>query len=159
LVVVPISAWTGENVVTAPSSLSWYKGPMLFEVMEQSASAVTKPAPGEVAAVKRPVFGPARISVLRRANKRCTGATDTQKQEEVVEALVQSGMVREGQVLEAIVVAPITTARRHSRRGHILPKPTTLATFTVVSIQRFDKPRYACACTCFTTSVLPCSSS
>lgn len=151
LVVVPISAWTGENVVTAPSSLSWYKGPMLFEVMEQSASAVTESAPGEVAAAKRPVFGPARISVLRRANKRCTGATDTQKQEEVVEALVQSGMVREGQVLEAVVVAPIATARRHSRRGHILPKPTTLATFTVVSIQRFDKPRYTrmCARACF----------
>lgn len=159
LVVVPISAWTGENVVTAPSSLSWYQGPMLFEIMEQSASAVTKPAPGEVAAIKRPVFGPTRISVLRRANKRCTGATDTQKQEEVVEALVQSGMVCEGQVLEAIVVAPITTASRHSRRGHILPKPTTLATFTVVSIQRFDKPRYACVWACFTTSVLRCSSS
>jgi hypothetical protein len=155
LVVVPISAWTGENVVTAPSSLSWYKGPMLFEVMEQSASAVTESAPGEVAAAKRPVFGPARISVLRRANKRCTGATDTQKQEEVVEALVQSGMVREGQVLEAVVVAPIATARRHSRRGHILPKPTTLATFTVVSIQRFDKPRYTRMCAC--ASFLWCS--
>ncbi|ELR11258.1 uncharacterized protein ACA1_127090, partial [Acanthamoeba castellanii str. Neff] len=54
-------------------------------------------------------------------------------------------MVREGQVLEAVVVAPIATARRHSRRGHILPKPTTLATFTVVSIQRFDKPRSSAA--------------
>jgi hypothetical protein len=116
---------------------------MLFEVMEHMARAVTTSAPGEVVA-KRPVFGPTRVSILQRVNKRCTtgGGTDiAQKQEEVVKALVQWGTVREGQVLEAVLPTPIVTPTPR-RRADVLPQPTTsVATFTVLSIQRFETPR------------------
>lgn len=131
LEVVPISAWTGENVVTAPSSMPWYNGPMLFEVMEQVARAVTTSAPGEVVA-KRPVFGPTRVSILQRVNKRCTttGTDIAQKQEEVVKALVQWGTVREGQVLEGCCRRPsshrpldVVRVSCHSRPPPSPPSP------------------------------------
>jgi hypothetical protein len=125
--------------------MPWYNGPMLFEVMEQVAGTVTTSAPGEVMAKQRPVFGPTRVSVLQRVNKLCTtgGGTEVgqQKQEEVVQALVQCGMVREGQVLEAVLPTPTPPAPR--RRAHVLPQPTAVATFTVLSIQRFQTPRCA----------------
>ncbi|ELR14827.1 elongation factor Tu GTP binding domain containing protein [Acanthamoeba castellanii str. Neff] len=97
LVVLPISAWSGENVVCRPSSLPWYEGPMLFDVMEQAASRVV---------MKRSLF------VLRRENVLCTGGqSGTKKPEEVVVVLVQSGMVREGQVLQAVLPGPIVCRR------------------------------------------------
>jgi hypothetical protein len=112
--------------------------------MEQVAMAVTTSAPGEVVAKQRPVFGPTRVSVLQRVNKLCTtgGGTEVgdQKQEEVVQALVQCGMVREGQVLEAVLPTPTPAPRR---RAHVLPQSTAVATFTVLSIQRFQTPRCA----------------
>jgi hypothetical protein len=112
---------------------------MLFEAMEQMANAVTTASAPSKAVTQRPVFGPTRVSVLRRVNKRCM--SDGSGGEEVVEALVQSGTVREGQLVEAVLPAPIASVR-HSRRGHLQPKPTVVATFSVVSIQRFEKPRY-----------------
>ncbi len=107
---------------------------MLFDVLEQAASR---------AVVKRSLFGPARVSVLRRENVLCTGEQSNTKPEEVVVGLVQSGMVREGQVLQAMLPAPIVCRRRSIRRGPpIVPKPPTVVTFTVLSIQRFGKSRY-----------------
>ena len=105
---------------------------MLFDVMEQAASR---------AVVKRSLFGPVRVSVLRRENVLCTGEqSDTEKKpEEVVVGLVQSGMVREGQVLQAMLPGPIVCRRRGPP---IVPKPPTIVTFTVLSIQRFGKSRY-----------------
>jgi hypothetical protein len=103
-----------------------------------------------IMATERPLFGPTRVSVLRRANRPVRlGGSDPDEggpkrvqEDEVVEALVHSGAVREGQVLEAVLPAPIVFARR-SRRERIQPEPTTVATFSVVSIQRFEKPRYS----------------
>jgi hypothetical protein len=109
---------------------------MLFDVMEQAASR---------AVVKRSLFGPVRVSVLRRENVLCTGEqSDTKKKpEEVVVGLVQSGMVREGQVLQAMLPGPIVCRHRSIRRGPpIVPKPPTVVTFTVLSIERFGKSRY-----------------
>lgn len=108
---------------------------MLFDVMEQAASRVV---------MKRSLFGPVRVSVLRRENVLCTGGqSGTKKPEEVVVVLVQSGMVREGQVLQAVLPGPIVCRRRPFRRGPpIVSKPPTVVTFTVLSIQRFYKPRY-----------------
>jgi len=106
---------------------------MLFDVMEQAASR---------AVVKRSLFGPVRVSVLRRENVLCTGEqrdTKKKKLEEVVVGLVQSGMVREGQVLQAMLPGPIVCRRRGPP---IVPKPPTIVTFTVLSIQRFGKSRY-----------------
>jgi hypothetical protein len=114
---------------------------MLFEAMEQMASTITT-ASARVKVARRPLFGPTRVSVLRRANRQCISGTDEpmRQEEELVEAVVQSGMVREGQILEAALSAP-TVFSSHSRSGDIVPKPATVATFKVVRIQRFNKPR------------------
>jgi hypothetical protein len=122
---------------------------MLFGVMEQMANAVTTASALNKAMAQRPVFGPTRVSVLRRVDEQCTSGRDepkrAQRGEEVVEALVQSGTVREGQLVEALLPAPIVFARR-SGRGRIQPKPTTVASFSVVSIERLEKSRYRRTC-------------
>jgi hypothetical protein len=86
------------------------------------------------------------VSVLRRVNARCLAGAPT-GEEVVVEALVQSGTVREGQVLHAQLPAPIANRARDG------PQPASApVTLAVVSILRFDKPRYrprvVCACAC-----------
>jgi hypothetical protein len=126
---------------------------MLFEVMEQMASAVT-----QAKVARRPVFGPTRVSVLRRVNKHCiSGTTSSEpKKEEVVEVLVQSGTVREGQMLEAVLPAPTVFSDRHCSYEASM----AVATFTVVGIQRLGKPRFAPnRCNTCLAPLLPSSSS
>lgn len=134
LVMLPISAWTGENVLAPSTALGWYEGPTLVEVMEQVAQALTTGAAACREVAKRPLFGPTRVSVLRRVNALCIAGAP--KGEVVVEALVQSGTVREGQVLHARLSAPIANRARDG------PQPASaLVTLAVVSILRLDKPR------------------
>jgi hypothetical protein len=107
----------------------------VVEVMEQVAQALTTGAAACREVAKRPLFGPTRVSVLRRVNALCIAGAP--KGEVVVEALVQSGTVREGQVLHARLPAPIANRARDG------PQPASaLVTLAVVSILRFDKPRY-----------------
>jgi len=117
-------------------------------MMEQVAQALTTGAAAGSEVARRPLFGPTRVSVLRRVNARCLAGAP-KGEEVVVEALVQSGTVCEGQVLHAQLPAPIANRARDG------PQPASApVTLAVVNILRFDKPRYrprvlcACACAC-----------
>ncbi|ELR18901.1 elongation factor Tu GTP binding domain containing protein [Acanthamoeba castellanii str. Neff] len=126
-----------EDAVLELAAEVGYEGPTLVEVMEQVAQALTTGAAACREVAKRPLFGPTRVSVLRRVNALCIAGAP--KGEVVVEALVQSGTVREGQVLHARLPAPIAN---RARDGSVGTQPASaLVTLAVVSILRFDKPR------------------
>jgi hypothetical protein len=150
-----------------------YTGPALFEVMEGIADGIATTSlsiPSALLLAKRPVLGKTRVCVLRRAGSsvRRAGAVtgsnhagvsgaikESEQGEEagivVVVALIQSGTMRQGQALEALLPGSRLLAHHHASRKtwHVTNRPSMMARYRVVSIERFDKSMYApiCACT------------
>jgi hypothetical protein len=138
-----------------------YTGPTLLEAMEGIADGIATTSSLDQAALllaKRPVFGKTRVCVMRRLSSssvRRVGGESSKESEQggggeagivAVVALIQSGTVRQGQALEALLpgsrlLAHHPAASRKTRR--VTHRPSMMARYRVVSIQRFGKSMYA----------------
>jgi hypothetical protein len=132
--------------------------------MERIADDIAATSSREQAALllaKRPMFGKTRVCVVRRlgrqraaaaidSNHAGGGSTKESEQGEgeagivVVVALVQSGTVRRGQALEALLPGSRLLAHHAAscKASCAITRPSMMASYRVVSIERFGKPVY-----------------
>lgn len=136
--VLRLSGKADKNVTTRTElPYQGYCGPALIELMEQiteeadpfSDSLASSPSTSLIHSMmaKRPPYGPTRLSVLRRYNRRSRVAVacGLQAHEHLIAVVVQSGIVRAGQTLH--VTAFTTDA-------------AAATVFTVVGIQIHQSP-------------------
>jgi hypothetical protein len=122
-----------------------------MEGVADSMATTSLSSPSALLLAKRPVLGKTRVCVMRRLRRRrgiATSSNHTSEKEGeagivvVVVALVQSGTVRQGQALEALLPGSRLLAHHHPA-SRVTNRPSMTARYRVVSIQRFGKPMYA----------------